>query len=169
MGFEYYEQQGAPKLDLLDKPSQLALLLAHEKPQGADSFFFPYVDALPDWPSAAWALDDVQLDAALAALPAAVTADERARWREEAVRQRGVIEAHSQRTWSSCVTHIMPPTHCRLVVCRVQWTLPFLSGRGTQNDFLFNNCGGLVSLVPLLYPPQHTQHTHTHPHTHSWQ
>ena len=119
MGFEYYEQQGAPKLDLLDKPSQLALLLAHEKPQGADSFFFPYVDALPDWPSAAWALDDVQLDAALAALPAAVTADERARWREEAVRQRGVIETHSQRTWSSCDTHTSCPQHTAALWCAV--------------------------------------------------
>jgi hypothetical protein len=101
VGFEYYEKQGAPKLELLDKPSQLALLLAHEKPQGADSFFYPYVDALPDRPSAAWALDDVQLDAALAALPAAVTAEERAKWRQEAIRQRGVIETHSQRTYSS--------------------------------------------------------------------
>jgi hypothetical protein len=61
VGFEHYEQQGAPPLEQLDRPSQLAMLLAHERPQGADSFFHPYIDALGAQPSAAWAMADAQV------------------------------------------------------------------------------------------------------------
>ena len=105
MGFEYYEQQGAAPLGELDMPTQLAILLAHEKLQGPDSFYEPYIACLPARPPNAWAMSDAELDAALAALQCDVTPD----WREDAVKTRSLLETHAQGEPTGAV----PPTGTR--------------------------------------------------------
>eukprot|EP00798_Chlamydomonas_sp_ICE-L_P031187 gene31187-6332_t len=46
-GFQHYESQGAPPMAELDLATQLAMLLAHERVQGEESFYAPYVLSLP--------------------------------------------------------------------------------------------------------------------------
>mmetsp|Transcript_12367 Transcript_12367/g.25987 ORF Transcript_12367/g.25987 Transcript_12367/m.25987 type:complete len:337 (-) Transcript_12367:219-1229(-) len=92
VGFEYYEEQGAPPLGELDQATQLATLLAHERAQGEDSFYHPYVASLSEKPPNAWAMTDSELEAAIASQGREVPET----WKEEAVRTRQLFEQHSQ-------------------------------------------------------------------------
>jgi len=92
MGFEFYEEQGAPPLGELDQATQLVVLLAHERAQGADSFYDPYVASLSERPPNAWAMTDSELEAAIASLGRSVPET----WKTEAVRTRQLLEAHAQ-------------------------------------------------------------------------
>lgn len=93
----YYEERGAPPLGELDNATQLATLLAHEAAEGADSFYHPYIAALPSAAPNGWALGDAAMDAALAALAAGAGAGHAGQleeWAAEARRTRATLEAH---------------------------------------------------------------------------
>mmetsp|Transcript_37754 Transcript_37754/g.52427 ORF Transcript_37754/g.52427 Transcript_37754/m.52427 type:complete len:347 (-) Transcript_37754:140-1180(-) len=100
VGFEYYEELGAPSLAELDMPTQLAILLAHEKFHlGEESFYHPYVDILPARPPCAWAKSDEELESALhAALSHSETLwDKHAHdWREHTKSTRSKFHQHAQ-------------------------------------------------------------------------
>jgi len=101
-GFQHYVEQGAPAVDELDQTTQLAVLLAHEKGEGEESFYFPYIAALPQRPPCAWAMDDSELQAALASIQAAsleagcgIPPEELERWKVEAMQTRESLRVHS--------------------------------------------------------------------------
>lgn len=60
------EGRGRPSLDSADGPLQLALLLAVERGKGSDSFWAPYIHALPPKAPNAWQMDEPTLKAAIA-------------------------------------------------------------------------------------------------------
>ena len=101
-GFQHYEDQGAPPVAELDKTTQLAVLLAHEKAEGNDSFYFPYIAALPEHPPCAWAMSDEELDSALSSLRTiSIEAGSRLsetdlnEWRAEAIHTRESLLCHA--------------------------------------------------------------------------
>lgn len=55
-------------LKQLEDPAQLALLLAHERNKATDSFFHPYINALPDSPPCAWCMSDSEMFSSVAVL-----------------------------------------------------------------------------------------------------
>mmetsp|Transcript_1208 Transcript_1208/g.2885 ORF Transcript_1208/g.2885 Transcript_1208/m.2885 type:complete len:353 (-) Transcript_1208:17-1075(-) len=97
VGMGYYEERGAPPLGELDNATQLATLLAHEAAEGADSFYHPYIAALPSAAPNGWALGDAAMDASLAALAAGAGAGHAGQleeWAAEARRTRATLESH---------------------------------------------------------------------------
>lgn len=98
---QHYEAQGAPSLAELDSATQLATLLAHEAAEGPDSFYAPYVSALPKVATNGWALSDAAMEASLSALAAgagasAAQAGQLEEWAAEARRTRATMEGHCE-------------------------------------------------------------------------
>lgn len=99
VGFQHYENMGAPSLAELDTATQLAVLLAHEAGEGSDSFYAPYIAALPREPPNAWAMSDAQLDSSLSALAErkhAAVGTPFEEWRADAIATRAALEGHCE-------------------------------------------------------------------------
>lgn len=103
VGFQHYERQGAPPLEELDITTQLAVLLAHERAEGEQSFYSPYIRALPRRAPCAWAMTDSELELAIAAaahssviaggLP--MSTEEREAWRRESLSTNQSLMQHA--------------------------------------------------------------------------
>ena len=83
--------------------TQLAVLLAHEKAEGEDSFYHPYIAVLPKQAPCAWAMSDSQLEDALEKISAeksgldeCPSTEELESWRIEARNTRESLRGHSE-------------------------------------------------------------------------
>ena len=95
--------------------TQLAVLLAHEKAEGADSFYHPYIASLPEQAPCAWAMSDSELEEALqqiattrAGQPGCPSGDEIEIWRTEAKNTRESLEGHSKALYDRYKSYFRP-------------------------------------------------------------
>ncbi|GAX75519.1 hypothetical protein CEUSTIGMA_g2962.t1 [Chlamydomonas eustigma] len=92
----HYEAKGAQSLSEVDEATQLAIMLAHERIDGDDSFYAPYINALTDSAPCAWALDSDGLQQALLPLQPKLGEQGVEEWREVVVKYRRAMEQHSE-------------------------------------------------------------------------
>ncbi len=102
----HYEPKGAPPLSELDEVSQLAVMLAHERLEGPDSFYEPYVSSLPISAPCAWSMPAEELDAKLDALRARLGERGVEAWRGEVQRNRSAMQRHAEGAESRYRRHL---------------------------------------------------------------
>mmetsp|Transcript_4287 Transcript_4287/g.9311 ORF Transcript_4287/g.9311 Transcript_4287/m.9311 type:complete len:378 (+) Transcript_4287:138-1271(+) len=93
----HYEPKGAPPLAELDQATQLAIMLAHERVEGPDSFYHPYIQALPERAPCAWSMEPAQLRQALQRVEAQLGGAEAVQvWVAEVERYRRAMQSHAE-------------------------------------------------------------------------
>ena len=98
--------------------TQLAVLLAHEKAEGEESFYHPYIAVLPKQAPCAWAMSDSELEDALQKISAekngldeCPSTEELESWRIEAQNTRESLRGHSEALFERYETVFKPEVY----------------------------------------------------------